>query len=410
MSDTTQAPAAVPVGAVYGGSSGGVFQLDKPGMQLTAIGACVLASGGGGSYTVSTKIIEQGVPEGSVVNAWPISAVGSDQWVAVSANMGSPGALFHTTNPYAPTNAFSSLQAWCRVNTGGFERFVATLPVEVGAINSASPLAVAAQLNIPILDADGAGRSIPTLPLTTYARRFPVFPNYVASEAPPGERYNTGQIDVPDETAAEDAIIGLVMTPPFGGIAGLAIYPMPGAQLHGAPPVTGTLYDAWRIGQIVDANTGIARAQGVVQYLTTERPDGPRPARIVFYGKVVEMVQATGGTDIGYIVLRDDTTGESLWIYNQNENIFATLDSSTGGPLVMGPDSMCYLPESGIVFDNSDLWNMYQQDKNAIPPTYIVAIGAPDVVTADDGLMVAWQAERAQFGYSGPYTQNWLNG
>ncbi|HET7464165.1 MAG TPA: DUF917 family protein [Longimicrobium sp.] len=390
-------------------------RMDKADMRAACVGACVLASGGGGSYQVSKQIIEQGVPDDAVVTMVPLSSLAADTWAAVSANMGSPGALFKTANPHAPTNAFTALQAWCAGQPAGsrfagFTGFAAVVPVEVGAINTASPLAAAAQLTLPVVNADGAGRSIPTLPLTQYARNIPLYPNFVASESQPGQPFNTGQVDVPTETEAEEAIIGLVMTPPFGGIAGLAIYALQGQDLAKAPPVAGTLYDALQIGRLVNRLTGVARAQAVVRYLSV-RPGGPRTARIVFGGRVVAMTQAQGGTDIGYIRVRGQAPGSGaevdLWIYNQNENIYCQR-SDQAEPLVMGPDSMCYVPDTGEVFDNSDLWNLWQADPAQIPALHVVAIDAPGVVKANAPLLAAWQDERAQFGYSGPYIQPWL--
>lgn len=388
-------------------------RLDKNDMKLVNIGACVLASGGGGSYIVSNKIIDDGVPDDAVVEVLEVREIAGDQWIAVSANMGSPDALFKTANPHAPKNAFIALQEWCQ-RTGksfypgyeNFERFNFVLPIEIGAINAASPLTVAAQLHIPIINADGAGRSIPTLPLTTFAGSIPLFPNYVASEAPPGSKLNTGQVNVPDENTLEQAIIGLVMTEPFGGIAGLAIYAMNGQTLNDNPPVSGTLIDALIIGSIYQSTEGKERADRIVEYLNGAAQ--PRKTKQIFHGYITQMVEAEGGTDIGQIVVSAaDQSATDLWIYNQNENIFASLNTQ-GEPYIMGPDSICYVPASGDMFDNSDLWNMYQQPGYQPIEVYILGIDAPDVVKDNAKLMANWQPVRSQFGYSGPYTQNWL--
>lgn len=393
----------------------GEFPLDRDDMRAACVGACVLASGGGGSYQVAKQIIELGVPENARVTAVAQTSLPPEAWATVAANMGSPGALFRTANPHAPTNATKALAEWCESQPAGsrfagFRGFAAVVPVEVGAINTASPLAAAAQLDLLVVDADGAGRSIPTLPLTAFARNVPLFPNVVASESPRGSRFNTGQVRVDGEAEAEEAIIGMVMTPPFGGIAGLAIYALQGKDLARTPLVRGTLRDALEIGRRVLASTGRDRAEAVVRYLTMERPDGPRLARIVFSGRVTAMTQAQGGTDIGSIVLRGTAPGAAgpldLWIYNQNENIFCQRSDQTT-PLVMGPDSLCYVPAEGEVFDNSDLWNLYQKDAASIPEVFVVAIDAAAAVKSNRPLLDAWTPERAQFGYAGPYVQPW---
>ena len=236
----------------------------------------------------------------------------------------------------------------------------------------------------------------------------PLFPNYVASEAPPGSKFNTGQVNVPDEKALEQAIIGLVLTEPFGGIAGLAIYAMNGQTLNDYPPVSGTLIDALYIGDIYQSTQGEERTYRIAEYLNKGARQ-PRMTKPIFHGYITQMVEAEGGTDIGQIVVSAaDGSGTELWIYNQNENIFASLNTQSE-PYIMGPDSICYVPASGDMFDNSDLWNLYQQPGYEPLEVYIVGIDAPAVVKNNSKLLASWQATRSQFGYSGPYTQNWLS-
>ena len=45
----------------------------------------------------------------------------------------------------------------------------ATMPTEVGGINSTIPLFVGARLGIPVVDADGQGRAFPELQMETFA-------------------------------------------------------------------------------------------------------------------------------------------------------------------------------------------------------------------------------------------------
>jgi hypothetical protein len=177
--------------------------------------------------------------------------------------------------------------------------------------------------------------------------------------------------------------------------------------LKAKPPVSGTLIDALRIGFIYNSFDGQHRADHIVEYLNVSAAK-PRNARQIFHGHITHMVEAEGGTDIGQIVVSAaDQSGTELSIYNQNENIFASLNTQ-GEPYIMGPDSICYVRAFGEMFDNSDLWNMYQKPGYEPIEVYIVGIDAPDVVKHHPQLMANWQAVRSQFGYSGPYTQNWL--
>lgn len=402
-----------------------MFTLDKKDMTILVAGACVLASGGGGSFQVACEIIDLGIGAQDRVNVASLDELAQhpDGWLATSANMGAPDALFKTTNPHAPANAFRAMEAELHRMRGANSRFAHfpsegfswVLPIEVGAINSASPLTVAAQLSrgreraLPVIDADGAGRSIPTLSLTVFAANaIPAHPAVVASEgvyaSTTGENlpgYDTGVIRVNNETAAEEAIIGLVMSAPFGGIAGMSMYPLTAAELlQRTPPVGGTLSLALAIGRVLELCGGAERAAGVVDCIKRTG----RASAVIWHGWVREVVQAEGGVDVGHIVLDDaDGSGTQLTIYNENENVFA-IRSDQDAPCVMGPDSICYVTagDAPLAIDNSDLNRLYQQTPDARLELFIVAVEAA-VEMRNSVIINNFSAVSRSLGYAGIY-------
>ncbi|WP_152971333.1 DUF917 family protein, partial [Rhizobium ecuadorense] len=44
----------------------------------------------------------------------------------------------------------------------------ATMPIEIGGINSTIPLVVGARLGLPVVDGDGMGRAFPQLEMETF--------------------------------------------------------------------------------------------------------------------------------------------------------------------------------------------------------------------------------------------------
>ena len=42
------------------------------------------------------------------------------------------------------------------------------MPIEAGGVNSLLPLALAARLGLPVIDADGMGRAFPELQMVTF--------------------------------------------------------------------------------------------------------------------------------------------------------------------------------------------------------------------------------------------------
>jgi hypothetical protein len=182
---------------------------------------------------------------------------------------------------------------------------------------------------------------------------------------------------------------------------------MDGRTLRQKPPVLGSLTLALELGQRYRQGGDRERALAIAMHVT----HAGRACKEVFHGYVSGMVQATGSTDVGHIVVSEhaDGTGTRLWIYNQNENIYAC-HTELFGPLVMGPDSICYVPASADqeVFDNSDLWQLFQRPSYRPVEVYVLAIEAPDAVLHNAKLMRSWQAARAERGYAGPFLQRWL--
>lgn len=400
------------------------LSIDKETMHTIVAGACVLASGGGGSYQVAQKIIDEGVTDQDKVRIVDLDDIAKspEGWLAASANMGAPDALFKTTNPRAPTHAYQAMEQQLlqlkafnpRFSTFPASGFSWVLPIEVGAINSASPLTVAAQLGrhrpgFAVVDADAAGRSIPTLSLTVFAANgMPVSPAVVASESlNPTEndlgaiRYNSGTVWVDNEVAAEDAIIGLVMSSPFGGIAGMTMYPFTAAELLAkTPPVPGTLTLALQIGRLLQRHRGRERADAVVSCI---RQSG-RASDIIWHGRVTKVVQAEGGVDVGRIELdAADGSGVTFTIYNENENVFA-MRSDRDVPVVLGPDSISYVTAGNdpLAIDNSDLNRLYQEHPDTRLELFVLAIqAAPEM--RNPVIIDNFAAVNRSLGYGGAY-------
>lgn len=402
-----------------------MFAIRKKEMKTAVAGACVLASGGGGSYQVACEIIEQGIPDDARVTLVGLDELSSQPagWLVASANMGAPDALFKTANPHAPAHAIQAMEATLQGMCAAIPRFAQfpergfswVLPIEVGAINTASPLTVAAQLGpsraggLPIIDADAAGRSIPTLSLTVFAANgIAISPAVVASEGlHPGawrcatKRYNSGVIWVDDEMAAEDAIIGLVDTTPFGGIAGLAIYPMTALELlDRTPPVAETLSLALEIGQVLESCRGVERAERVAFCI---RQAG-RASEVIWHGRVREVVQAEGGVDVGRIVLEDATGSDVLFtIYNENENVYA-MRGDQDTPCVLGPDSICYVTagDAPLAIDNSDLNRLYEKAPDTRLELFVLAVQTASEMR-NPVIIDNFAAVNRSLGYGGAY-------
>jgi len=375
-------------------------------LQLMCVGGAVLGSGGGGSYQLARSILQSinintGIPLVSLQRAT------TGAWATMVADMGAPSSLNLSNEVLqSPVNALAAMEAYCAAMSlqfPGFDGFSYLYPVETGAVNSLIPFVAALSGNRTraVVDADGAGRAVPVLQLTTYAGKLPLFPNFIGS-AGTGSNVSIGQVNTQTEVQAENALAAMIASPTFGGVSGLAMYAVTTDAYRACTPVPGVLSTAVNVGNCFNSATGPARAQAIADYLTSRG----RQARPVFEGRVTGMVQVAGEHDVGTVTITADD-GTQLWIFNENENIFCSRTDT--GPLVIGPDSICYVPHEGDPYDNSDLYNLFQSSSGVPGRVTVLAVDAPPEVKANAILMSTWQGVLAPYGYAGPYVQPWLN-
>ena len=89
--------------------------------------------------------------------------VPDDALVVPAAMMGAPTVLVEKIpNGNEFVKAFEELGSFLG------KKVYATFPIEAGGVNSMIPIAVAANLGLPIVDCDGMGRAFPELQMVTF--------------------------------------------------------------------------------------------------------------------------------------------------------------------------------------------------------------------------------------------------
>lgn len=403
-------------------SSTDFLQLGLTGINKVAQGACFLASGGGGSLQLAlNKIIPAFFNQDTQITVVGMNALNwQGDWGCVVAGMGSPLKLFD--DPSLVKAAIPAFQQLAELSfsfkAAGQERFSSLelmdfcLPVEVGAVNSIVPMIVSNGLSTPItpvvvIDADGAGRAVPTLPLTTYAKQLDLYPNILGgdNETEKGSYFDYAALSVQDESTLEAACLGLIKSQAFGFASGLAIYSANGPSFQACKPVANGISDAQKLGEIINTSENNERVEKVLTYINSEMQ---RVAKQIFHGTILEMQEATKGLDTGYVVIQGDGVfaDKKLKLYIENENIWAELISSeTSEAYIVGPDSMNYLSDTGDVFDNSDLWTLYKSGQR--PSLSIIGIEAASSVKNNASLMNSWSKEVLSKGGPDTYIDNW---
>ncbi len=123
-------------------------------------GAAIFSSGGGGSPEAGQRIVDDLVSEGCTVKLVDPSNVPSDARVVNFACVGATTAVEY--DPLAAVRTLKMLE-----EAVGFSAY-ATIPVELGGFNTLAAVDVAARCGLPVVDGDGAGRSVPEVHLKVY--------------------------------------------------------------------------------------------------------------------------------------------------------------------------------------------------------------------------------------------------
>ncbi len=378
-------------------------------------GATFLASGGGGPFFLAKNIIEYYVDNPSSFNGINIidpSEIKEDEWTCISANMAEPskGSDLTPQQIVEPTiNAFLNMQELMEniiskrdAKYKDFKKFTSLVPVEVGAINVATPLMVALKENLPVIDGDPSGRSVPTLELTTFATTQPVMPNMAASI----KKDQFSVLSLENYQSLNTAYAKLINAGLIGTDTGLCLSPMQIKDVNNGSLVKGTLNDAYKIGKIMEEN--ISSLEKIEKIKTTlSFSKSPRKTKHICTGKVIDYyTQSVNDNDLGYIKIQTDDK-RVFTILIQNENIIGQYSDETG-VYITGPDSICYLSVKNgpleneyDIIDNVVIEMKFQQGEEI--NLHILAVETTTTILNNEMLMNNWENAYQTSNYFGTY-------
>ncbi|MDQ0643159.1 DUF917 domain-containing protein [Microbacterium murale] len=285
---------------------------DIPGL---ARGAAVLGTGGGGDPYIGALLAAQALRQHGDVTVVSVDEVPDDALVLTVAMMGAPTVMVEKLpsldEVVAPVHALSA-------SLGRPVTHIAC--AEVGGVNSTIPIAAAAALGLPLIDADGMGRAFPELQMV-----LPTLYGVAASPLAFGdEKGNVGVLNTVDNSWTER--IARVACVEMGCSVMISGFPMLGSQAREAL-VAGSLTLCREIGD------GIAHAR------ETNTDPVQHTVRLLgglelFAGKVVDVERATT-TGFARGRARIENPDTMLELFFQNEHLMAQLDGRT---LVTTPD------------------------------------------------------------------------
>lgn len=387
-------------------------------------GATFLASGGGGPYSLAKNIVDtylEGVTTFSI-ELTDVNTLTQSDWCCVAAGMAAPSKGINLTPQEIVEPTINAVKAMDELISTvltkqasspfhNFTSFNTLVPVEVGAINVVIPLITAFKLGegVSVVNGDSAGRSVPTINLTTFASTQPVMPNMATSAGDSNFKFTTLSLDsYEDLNKAYSQLIGAGL---IGIDTGLSLAPMNGTTLQSNNLVGNTLSDAYAMGVIMEnSEDSIHKVNKIIETMSYEM----RGVKLLCTGQVVAYETETiSDNDVGYIQIK--TLDNRIFTVSiQNETITGQFEDEISIS-VTGPDSICYLSTSDGVLPDSEIYdNTLIQEKFAQGETvniHVIAIQASAVVVSNSVLMNSWRDAYKTARYYGAYNSKlWTTG
>lgn len=404
--------------------SEGTFVLNPADLEALIVGGCFFGSGGGGTLTSARSLLQHfcvGDYYGTDrVHVVPVEAVTKGDAVVV-AYMGAPVKLNTATYPVGPSNAVDKVRQRLARQGRQLEYIV---PPESGALGFLVACLVAAKYGLAVVDADGAGRAVPSLPMLTFASEdVPPYPAFVASEhlaveldvesierkvpEPQIKRLSVAHQTKEMSTIVEHMLRPIISEPQFGQVGGLATWIMDPLLLNKALKVRGTLSRALELGKAILGGE-IESSARLLDFLAEH---GLQGFSLFSGGLDAASLSSVGGFDLGRIeIAREQRRAISLY---QNESLVAW-DSDLSHPLAMAPDSIAYFLESHPqrVASNGDLvaadGSLNPEFRGAKVSLIGVAahpsLRVPRGSAEEEGLILrSFMAQLQSMGYQGAY-------
>lgn len=354
------------------------LKITKETLQDTARGGCFLGSGGGGTLQSAMRLIQnftcgEYYPQDTVEVVKVEDATEGDG--VVVAYIGAPAKINHADYPDGPVQAV--VQVENRLREKG-RRLAYIVPAETGALGFTVACLVGAKLGLKVIDADGAGRAVPSLPQLTFSITEGLSPNPAivvnqdknlcievgVTVLPSVSRHERNAIDYKPQAARiedvskiiDNLMRPIISEPDFDQFGGIALWSMNREQMLKALTIRNTLSKACMLGAALVKF--IKNSDDLLQFLNEKLHI---PARRVFGpGRLIAARLITkDGFDRGEIDFKDDEN--ICTVCYQNESLLIQSETQSC-PLCTAPDSIAYFlepsetgPNQPNVFSNGDL-------------------------------------------------------
>lgn len=343
---------------------GNKILLEETFLHRLVYGSAFLGSGGGGSIRAGTKFVDK-ILRGREVSllTFPLSAQYQKLRSCIICDIGSINE-FDPQQDLALEYAFNDLQEYFDFK----DPVKALFPIETGAENTLAPIALASMLGLFVVDGDGAGRAVPTLPLSTFSALGKL--NNPTPVAIANGQGDVMLVNSPRQESFDGLLRPIAGLRQFKNSASLALWPDTIKSLS-QKCVRGTITTAMYCGQLFEGirkqdKSLIAKALTKVNALH---------GILLAKGRVDEMQsEEESGFSFARITIINQLKNEKITILAQNENLIAYSDK-VDGPIATAPDSICYL--------NSEFWPLTNSEIKKGDKVYLIAVIANEKLRSD---------------------------
>lgn len=387
--------------------------LGRADLEPLLLGGCFFGSGGGGTIESARGLVRHF----QAGDYYPVDQVkvvtvdeATDGDAVMVAYMGSPEAIDGAAYPLGPVLAVQQIQA--RLRSEG-RHLAYVVPPESGALGFTVACLVAAKLGLAVVDGDGAGRAVPSLPMLTFASHhvdpkpavlvsqdgLSVELDVTPAKGQRGDRQH--QVDV--SVIVEQMMRPIVADPEFKQFGGLSMWVMTPSKLREALPIRGTLSRALEFGRSLQSG----EFKTVDKLLSALQARwGLKAIALTPTGELLgAAVDTSGGFDLGTVTVK--AGGVQADVLYQNESLLAW-SNERAQPLCMAPDSIAYFFEGtgDAVASNGDV---VQADGSLNPsykdrPVTVIGLAANPQLRIPHGLILdSFMQQVNQLGYRGPY-------
>lgn len=208
-------------------------------IEYIAMGSTVLGTGGGGDPYIGKLLAKEAIDKYGEVSLIEAKDLKDDALVVPIAAFGAPMILVEKLfSGDEFIKAFEMMESYLG------RKIDAVMPAEAGGLNGVIPFSIAAQKQIPLVDADGMGRAFPRLEMVTFTLHdIPVSPITQADEKGNKNVYHTINNEWGETLVGATAI-------QMGGSCAIGCYPMSGAQVKKAA-VHGIVSYAQTLGEAI---------------------------------------------------------------------------------------------------------------------------------------------------------------